>query len=116
MNVAGDPTDAAVASRGRTGFAVVGLLLAAVGLARLQTHQITASYSAVAAAAIVDLNHDDVGALERLPGIGPVLARRIVDARAAGGPFADFAELCARVDGIGPRVATALEGLVTFAR
>ncbi len=93
----------------------MGLLLAAVAVARLQASFVAARYSPVAAAATVELNHVDAAALERLPGIGPVLARRIVDARAVGGPFADFAALRDRVDGIGPRLAAALEGLVSFA-
>lgn len=103
-------------SRGRVGFAVVGLLLAAVALAKLQATIVAARYSPVAAATIVELNRADAAALERLPGIGPVLARRILDARDAGGPFADFAALQARVDGLGPRMATALDGLVSFAK
>jgi DNA uptake protein ComE-like DNA-binding protein len=45
------------------------------------------------------LNSEDAGGLERLPGIGPVLARRIVERR----PFRSIDEL-ARVPGFGPKV------------
>jgi competence protein ComEA len=40
--------------------------------------------------------------LEALPGIGPVLAARIVAERGRGGPFATVDEL-RRVRGIGPK-------------
>lgn len=49
----------------------------------------------------VDLNTASVEDLERLPRIGPALARRIVDARAQRGGFADAQELL-EVPGIGP--------------
>jgi competence protein ComEA len=45
----------------------------------------------------VDLNTATVGELQRLPGVGPVAAQRIVDAR----PFASVQEL-ERVPGFGP--------------
>jgi len=58
----------------------------------------------------VDLNQADVTALESLPGIGPALARRIVEERASR-PFASVAEL-KRVRGIGPATVARLEGAV----
>lgn len=50
--------------------------------------------------------------LERLPGIGPSLARRIVADREARGPFATVAALD-RVPGIGPGLMAQLGRLVT---
>lgn len=55
----------------------------------------------------VDLNTADVAALQVLPGIGPVLAERIVRWRTEVGPFASVDELTA-VSGIGD---TLLDGL-----
>jgi len=51
--------------------------------------------------------------LQRLPGVGPVLAQRIVDERVAHGAFRSLADLC-RVKGIGPRVAARLAARVRF--
>jgi len=51
--------------------------------------------------------------LERLPRIGPTLARRIVNDRKANGPFGSL-EGFQRVKGVGPALARQLQGLVTF--
>src|SRR5262245_38827545 len=50
-----------------------------------------------------DLNRATVAELDRLPGIGPVLARRIVEHRERHGAFRSTEELLA-VPGIGPRL------------
>ena len=50
----------------------------------------------------VDLNRADVRELSLLPGIGPVLARRIVRHRDRHGPFRQLDDL-ADVSGIGPK-------------
>lgn len=55
----------------------------------------------------VDVNRATAAELEALPGIGPVLAERVVAHRAEHGPFASVDALTA-VSGIGPRV---LDGL-----
>jgi competence protein ComEA len=49
----------------------------------------------------VDLNRASAVELTRLPGIGPVLAARIVAARESSGPFSSVDDL-RRVGGIGP--------------
>ena len=49
----------------------------------------------------IDLNTAEVAALQKLPGIGPVGARAIVEEREAGGPFRTVGDLV-RVAGFGP--------------
>ena len=56
----------------------------------------------------VDLNAADVSELERLPGIGPALARRIAAHRTDHGPFASV-EALAQVRGIGPQTVARLQ-------
>jgi competence protein ComEA len=50
---------------------------------------------------LVDINKADWPELAELPELGEIMARRIVDARAAAGPFKDHNDL-RRVRGIGP--------------
>jgi len=51
--------------------------------------------------------------LELLPGVGPSLARRIVEARASGGPFRGPSDL-RRVKGIGKRTQDKLSQFLSF--
>jgi competence protein ComEA len=51
---------------------------------------------------LVDINKAQWPELVELPQIGETLARRIVESRAAAGPFGDHDDLM-RVNGIGPR-------------
>ncbi len=51
--------------------------------------------------AVIDLNRATVAELETLPGVGPVLAQRIVDYRTTHGRFTSVDEL-REVSGIGP--------------
>jgi competence protein ComEA len=67
---------------------------------------------APAGGGLVNLNTASVAELDGLPGIGPVLAQRIVDHRASAGPFGSVEELD-DVPGIGPAIAAELAGLVT---
>jgi competence ComEA-like helix-hairpin-helix protein len=64
------------------------------------------------ARAPVDLNRATVSDLDALPGIGPVLARRIVEQRSSVGRFRRVEDLLA-VRGIGPRLFERLRPLVT---
>jgi competence ComEA-like helix-hairpin-helix protein len=57
----------------------------------------------------IDLNTADAGELQRLPGIGPVGARRIVEEREAGGPYRTVGDLV-RVAGFGPSRVRGLGG------
>jgi competence ComEA-like helix-hairpin-helix protein len=61
----------------------------------------------------VDLDIASAEEIERLPGIGPALARRIVASRDSLGPFGALPGL-ARVKGIGPATLGRLARLVTF--
>ncbi len=62
----------------------------------------------------VDPNTATAEALDALPGIGPALARRIVEARARGVRFRTVDDL-ARVRGIGPRTVDRLAPYVVIA-
>jgi competence protein ComEA len=59
----------------------------------------------------VDLNRADRASLERLPGIGPALAGRILELRGREGPFRAVEDLL-EVSGIGPVTLERLEGRV----
>ena len=61
---------------------------------------------------LVNLNTAEVDELETLPGIGPVLAQRIVDYRQSYGPFASVEQLT-DVSGIGEAKLAAIRELVT---
>jgi competence protein ComEA len=62
-------------------------------------------------AELIDINTADAAALMELPGIGPVLADRIVAHRTANGPFPDVESL-ADVSGIGPAILDSVRDLV----
>lgn len=57
----------------------------------------------------VDVNSASPKTLESLPGVGPVLAQRIIEGR----PYRNFADL-ERVKGLGPSKIAALKNAVTF--
>ena len=67
---------------------------------------------ALASARQIDINTASAAELERLPGVGPTLARRIVESRDRDGPFNEPEEL-SRVKGIGPSTSRALHDYVT---
>ena len=60
----------------------------------------------------VNINTADAGELERLPGIGPALAQRIVDYRREHGRFGAVEDLT-DVPGIGPAKLRALKEVAT---
>ena len=60
----------------------------------------------------IDVNAASVAALERLPQVGPSLARRIVAYRDAHGPFRNAEDLM-EVPGIGPKTLETLEEYIT---
>jgi DNA uptake protein ComE-like DNA-binding protein len=61
----------------------------------------------------IDLDRASKDEIDRLPGIGPVLADRIIAERNAHGAFGCLAAL-ETVKGIGPALARKLDSLVTF--
>jgi competence protein ComEA len=61
----------------------------------------------------VSINAGTVEQLDTLEGIGPATAQKIVDDRAANGPYASVEEL-ARVPGIGEATIAALRDHVTL--
>ena len=63
----------------------------------------------------IDLDTAPAEEIERLPGIGPGLAKRIVSDRNANGPFGCLAALD-RVKGIGPALLARLDSLATFSQ
>jgi competence protein ComEA len=63
-----------------------------------------------AASRLININTAPAAELELLPGIGPALARRIIEHRATHGPFKRVRDLDA-VKGIGPRTVEHLEPL-----
>lgn len=65
----------------------------------------------VGAGGPVNLNHATAAQLEELPGIGPVLAERVVRHREANGGFRSVDEL-QQVPGIGEKILAGLEDLV----
>ena len=60
----------------------------------------------------IDINRATAAELDALPGIGPVIAQRIVDYRAANGPFAAVDALV-DIQGISARMVEDLRPLVT---
>ena len=61
----------------------------------------------------VDVNTADEAELERLPEVGPTLARKIVEYRNAHGPFRTR-EAFALVPGIGPNTSRELDAYITL--
>lgn len=64
------------------------------------------------AGGLVNLNTADAVAFDLLPGVGPVLAQRIVQWRTANGPFRSVDEL-GEVSGIGDTILSQLRPMVT---
>ncbi|MEA1871832.1 MAG: ComEA family DNA-binding protein [Chloroflexota bacterium] len=60
----------------------------------------------------IDINRADPWLLEALPGIGEVLAQRIVDYRSENGPFKRIEDLL-KVSGIGPATFEKIKGYIT---
>lgn len=56
----------------------------------------------------INLNQADVSELETIPGIGPVMANRIIDYRTSNGSFRNLADLDA-ISGIGPALMAEIQ-------
>lgn len=59
----------------------------------------------------LDVNHASAREIEQIPGVGPSLARSILEARTARGRFRSFDELD-EVDGIGPKTLDKLRSFL----
>lgn len=70
------------------------------------------STGAAPAGTLININTASVEELGTLPGVGPVMAQRIVDWRKEHGLFASVDELDA-ISGIGPKLMESLQDLVT---
>lgn len=98
------------------------LFAAAVALTWLLTpHRMQGDYEISAAQAqdgeaaqvrAVNINTATVNELDALPGIGPVLAQRIVDWRAENGAFTDVEQLT-QVNGIGEAILENIRVFIT---
>jgi competence protein ComEA len=62
----------------------------------------------------LDLNQASAQDLEALPGIGPALARRIIDYRQSHGPFKNLDDL-EQVSGIGPKKLAMIKSYLVIA-
>lgn len=64
-------------------------------------------------AGLININTATAAQLETLPGIGPVIAQRIVDYRNANGPYPSVSALL-NVEGIGEKRLSAILHLITI--
>ena len=92
-------------------FAVIGLLVFLTGLHRTPVPLDASDQLSSWRVPIMDASSAE---LQLLPGIGPVLADRIIAWRAAGG-FLRRVENLGDIDGIGPHTITMLRSLVSGA-
>lgn len=106
-------SDALPSNAGRSGSPRAGFPQSGARRARAPRGTDTAAPSGTAQGRLVDLDVAGVSELDRLPGIGPALAARIVADREAHGPFGSVQNL-ERVKGIGPSLVKKLEPHVTF--
>ena len=92
------------ADRSAGPFFVIALILAAVSAGKMLSVPNTGAevQATEVSACEVDINSAGAGELQKLPGIGPKLAQRIIEKRGEVGRFT-FVEDLERVKGIGPK-------------
>ena len=61
----------------------------------------------------VNINRGTVMSFDSLPGIGPVIARRIVEYRKVNGPFLSLEDL-KKVQGVGAKIFERIKGRLTL--
>lgn len=105
----GEPLSAPAAPPGAT----TGAPGAARGGAAGAAGSVAGAGTGNATGAVVNLNTADVAALDALPGVGPVLAQRIIDWRTQNGRFSSVDEL-GEVSGIGEKVLARLRPRVSL--
>ena len=74
-------------------------------------NQAAASTPAGSDSGLIDINSADLAALETLPGIGEVLAGRIIEYRETNGPFSSIEEIV-NVSGIGDKKYEAIKNMI----
>ncbi len=93
--------------------AIAGLQRSRAGLRRtsrlFRNVTLAGALLAPAAAAAVDVNIATTQQLQEVKGIGPKMARVIIDERERGGRFASIDDLSERVKGIGPKKAASMQ-------
>lgn len=78
----------------------------------LSISELPAVTDTIPASLKLDINSITASELDSLPGIGPVLASRIVEFRTQHGPFSDISQLL-QVDGIGKDRLESLKEYIT---
>lgn len=76
------------------------------------SHTLPESYPTVVERPLININTASAEELEALPGIGPVIAQRIVDYRTERGPFQTIEEITG-VSGIGPARFAQIKDLIS---
>ena len=94
--------------------AVVGLMTPAFALAQQTPPVSPAPKTVVQSAAPVNLNTATKAELEKLPGVGPSMAQRILDYRQKNGSFKKIEDLM-NIQGIGEKSFLKLRPLITVA-
>ncbi|RMH25266.1 MAG: ComEA family DNA-binding protein [Planctomycetota bacterium] len=101
------PIDATATTIARSTRVIACLAILAVASLGLARSVLPASAPAAVGTIRVDLNAASAAELDLLPHIGPALAARIVEDRAANGPYSSVDDL-QRVSGIGPKTVERL--------
>ena len=78
-----------------------------------QEPETTAVPTETSGSGLININTASVALLDTLPGIGPVLAQRIIDYREAHGPFTSLSQLML-VEGIGEKRLADILDLITI--
>lgn len=111
LSLNADPAGINLAERIRDGQQIfVPVLGQAIPILPTPAAQLTSG--TVSSGAPININTADVDALCTLPGIGPVIAQRIVDYRQQNGPFA-LVEDVTRVSGIGQATLAKIRDHIT---